>query len=62
MDRLSKWIAYQPYDCRTQTLGPPVTVRPCPVNIVESSYSCHPALWGIYDLRIFLTVSPREQL
>lgn len=55
-------ITYQPYDCMTQTLKPQITVYPCSVNIVEGSYSCHPALWGIYDLRIFLTVSPREQL
>ena len=30
--------------------------------IVEGAYSCHPALWDAYDCRIFLTVSPEEQL
>lgn len=55
-------IAYQRYDCRTQTLQPAITVHPGPINIVEGAYSCHPALWEFYDLRIFLTVSPKEQM
>lgn len=55
-------ILYQPFDCKTRTLRPPVTVCPGTVNIVEGSYSCHPALWDNYDLRIFLTISPKEQL
>lgn len=55
-------IAYQPYDCRTQTLQSGITVHPCAINIVEGAYSCHPALWSVYDLRICLTISPEEQL
>lgn len=55
-------ISYQRYDCRTQTLQPMITMRPGSINIVEGAYSCHPALWSHYDLRIFLTVSPEEQL
>lgn len=55
-------ITYQPYDCRTQTLKPSITVNSGSVNIVEGSYSCHPVLWDIYNLRIFLTISPQEQL
>lgn len=55
-------IIYRSYDCKTQTLKSPITVRPCAVNIVEGSYSCHPVLWDSYDLRIFLTVSREEQL
>ena len=30
--------------------------------VIEGSYSCHPALWDFYDLRIFLTVEPEEQI
>lgn len=30
--------------------------------MVEGSYSCHPELWGDYDLHIFLSISPDEQL
>ena len=30
--------------------------------MVEGAYACHPALWDSYDLRVFLTVKPDEQL
>ena len=29
---------------------------------MEGSYSLHPSLWEFYDLRIFLTVDPEEQM
>lgn len=35
---------------------------PAPLTIVEGAYSCHPDLWDLYDLHLFLTVSPDEQL
>lgn len=53
---------YRPFDCSTQQLADPVRVEPSPVIIVEGSYSCHRSLWPYYDLRIFLTVSPEEQM
>lgn len=55
-------IAYRPYDCRSQALLPPVVEEPAETVIIEGSYSCHPELWDFYDLRIFLTVDPDEQL
>ena len=54
--------AYRPYRCAAATLGDPIPVPVAPVVLVEGSYSCHPDLSGYYDLRIFLTVSPEEQL
>ena len=57
-----KPFSYRPYDCRRQALSDPVCVQPRAVNIIEGSYSCHPALRGHYDLRIFLTVGPEEQM
>ncbi len=54
--------SFRPYDCHTQALKAPVTVEPGPVVLVEGSYSCHPELWDCYDLRIFLTANPEEQL
>lgn len=60
--RKGEAFAYRPFSCCTQTLGPPVTVRPKPVTIVEGSYSCHPALRDQYDLRLFVTVDPEEQM
>lgn len=50
------------YDCKTQLLSEPVNIIPQKVTIVEGSYSCHPSLWNLYDLRIFLTVGKEEQL
>lgn len=55
-------VVYRPYDCKKQALTGEVTVRTAAVNVVEGSYSLHPSLWGFYDLRVFLTVSPEEQM
>lgn len=55
-------VTYRPYLCARQQLGAPATVQPTPLTIVEGSYACHPNLWEYYGLRVFLTVSPEEQL
>lgn len=55
-------ITYRPFICSRQQLGEPVTVAANPLTIVEGSYACHPALWEHYDLRIFLTIDPEDQL
>ncbi|MCM1182436.1 MAG: uridine kinase [Roseburia sp.] len=55
-------FAYRPYDCKRQALAEPIRIVPGELALVEGSYSCHPALWDAYDLRIFLTVEPQEQL
>lgn len=55
-------ITYRPLDCATLSLLPPISVKAGRINIIEGSYSCHPALLSNYDLRIFLTTSPEEQL
>ena len=55
-------IAYRPYDCHTQALLPSVVAEATETVLIEGSYSCHPELWDFYDLRIFLTVDPDEQL
>lgn len=60
--REGRTVLYRPFDCKTQSLDRPVKVRPQPVNIIEGSYSCHPALWAYYDLHIFLNVESFEQL
>lgn len=57
-----KAVSYQPFDCSRQILSDPVDIAPGNLTIVEGSYSCHRNLWEHYDLRIFLTVSPEEQL
>lgn len=60
--RRGKTVSYRPYDCQTQQLSGEVALPASSIYIVEGSYSCHPALRSHYDLRLFLTVAPEEQL
>jgi len=57
-----KMFSYRPYDCHKQEFKETVWIEPNPVNIIEGSYSCHPALSAYYDLTIFLTLDEVEQL
>lgn len=54
-------VTYRPYDCHTQQLCAPIPVPDAAVNIIEGSYACHPALWDLYDLHVFLSVEPELQ-
>ena len=60
--RAGTLTAYRPFNCGSMALGTPILFRETPVVLVEGSYSCHPALWDHYDLHVFLTVDPEEQL
>ena len=55
-------FSYRPFDCKTQSLLPPVSVEPKRLSVVEGSYACHPALFDYYDLRVFSDVEPEEQI
>lgn len=55
-------FTYRPFNCHTMRLGEPVAFIPTDITIIEGTYSCHPELRDYYDLRIFLTVSPEEQM
>lgn len=55
-------FAYRVFDCKKMDFSTEIPVDPGRLTIVEGAYSCHPALWDLYDLRIFLTVDPQEQL
>ena len=55
-------FTYHPFDCSRMELGEAIPIVPAALTIVEGSYSCHPELWEHYDLRIFLTVDPEEQM
>lgn len=50
------------YDCQSGTTRAPVRVPPRPLTVIEGSYSHHPALDVGYDLKIFLTCPPDEQV
>lgn len=53
---------YRPFDCKSLEFAEPVEIHTEKVVIIEGSYSCHPALWENYDLKIFLTIGADEQL
>lgn len=55
-------FTYRPFDCSRMELAAPVTVAPGALTVIEGSYSCHLELWDHYDLHIFLTVYPEEQM
>ena len=55
-------FAYRPFSCSRQALGEAVEATITPVVIIEGSYALHPRLSSFYDLRIFFTVDPQEQL
>lgn len=55
-------VVYRPYDAHRPAMLEPVRLAPAPITIIEGSYSCHPALWDYYDVRVFLDVGPEEQL
>ena len=57
-----KDISYQPFSCKTQALEDATVIQPAPIVLVEGSYASHPNLRPFYDLRFFLSVSPRLQM
>jgi uridine kinase len=54
-------FGYRRYDCRTQTLGEPILVKPARFNLIEGVYSHHPIFAGHYDLKAFLRVTADQQ-
>lgn len=52
---------YRKFDCKVQTLGKPVNVRPTKLNIVEGVYSMHPELSPYYNLKVFMKAGKEEQ-
>ncbi len=55
-------IVYRPFDCMAASLLTPVKAPDARVSIVEGTYSCHAELRKFYDLTIFLSTSPSQQL
>ncbi len=53
---------YGVFDCGVMDITRTVRVEPAPVIIAEGSYSLHPMLRDFYDLKIFLTLDPAEQI
>ena len=57
-----KDVEYRPYDCRRLDFSDAICLADHAINIIEGSYSCHPSLRDHYDLSVFLSVSPEEQI
>lgn len=55
-------FSYRKFDCKVMKLSTEIKVNPSDVTVIEGSYSCHPKLFDYYDLRIFFTADPQEQL
>lgn len=53
---------YRPYDCSIGGFADAVEIPESRVCVIEGSYSCHPELWNMYDLHVFLNASPEEQI
>ncbi len=53
-------VDYQAYNAH-KDLYSRTRIAPKQINIVEGSYSHHPAIRDLYDLTIFLTCGPEEQ-
>lgn len=59
--RSGRSSSYRTYDCKSNTF----TLRSFEakkINIIEGTYSMHPALLPFYDMTILLDVSPSDQL
>lgn len=59
--REGKPICYRPFSCREGRLMEAVTMEPCPLTVVDGSYSQHPRLAGYYDLKFFVSCSKEAQ-
>ena len=51
-------FSYRPFSCRRFEMAEPVAVQPKRLNIIEGSYSQHPYFGDVYDLKIYLTITP----
>ncbi|HPT83027.1 MAG TPA: hypothetical protein PLM25_03990 [Limnochordia bacterium] len=52
---------YRILNCRDWSFQPSPVVQPGSLTIVEGCYSHHPAFAQLFDLKVFLTVSPEAQ-
>ena len=57
-----KSVSYRRFDCSRMDLGDTVSLPYSELVIVEGSYSLHPELRDLYDLKIFFDVAYEEQL
>ncbi len=54
-------VNFSRFDCKTQSLMPPETVKPQRITVIEGAYSMHPELREFYDLTVFLDIDKELQ-
>lgn len=54
-------FSYRPFDCGSFQLTDPVSVVPKKLSIIEGTYSQHPYFGDVYDLKVFLSITPELQ-
>lgn len=54
-------VTYRPFDCAEMRVAPERRERVGTLAVVEGSYSLHPELAGMYDIRVLLTIDPAKQ-
>ncbi len=58
----SQQFSYHVFNCQTMSQDRQITIKPGQLNIVEGTYSLHPQLRFLYNLKVFLTVNNDEQI
>lgn len=54
-------VLYRPFSCPERRYLPEKEIQPAKVNIVEGSYSQHPLLADVYDVKLFVTAEKDVQ-
>ena len=57
-----KCVSYQPFSCQSWGLMDAYEIPYRKLNVIEGSYSMHPYFENPYQLRIFLNISPEDQM
>ncbi|MCL2222851.1 MAG: hypothetical protein FWC20_10930 [Oscillospiraceae bacterium] len=55
-------FSFRPFDIKIWDLGESRHFTPEHINIIEGSYSLHPTLASLYDIRVFLDIGKEEQM
>lgn len=54
-------VIYRPFSCKSQCIGEEKIIPFQRVNVIEGSYSQHSYFGDIYQLRVFIEISPEVQ-
>ncbi|MBQ9328379.1 MAG: dephospho-CoA kinase [Solobacterium sp.] len=56
-----KAVTFRRFDCTRMELGEELSIPESNVVVVEGSYSTHPELRDLYDLKVFLDINEEDQ-